>query len=122
VKTVLTLVTGSSAASREAGIRALIDRAPHAPTALILEGLPTGADQFDSLPHPPHIARIALGCICCTGNLPMRVTLDRSLRKRPERLFIGLASTEHLPAIEAFLRAAPYDEWLTLAPLQHFPA
>ena len=84
-------------------------------TAVILEGLPTGSSPFDaSLPPWLTIARIAPGCICCTGNLPMRVTLNRILRQHPERLYISLADSRHLSQVRQFLQQEPYDKWLGL--------
>lgn len=85
------------------------------PTALILEGLPTGATPFDEvLPPWLTIVRIAPGCICCTGNLTMQVTLNRILRQHPQRLYISLADNRHLSRIRQFLQQEPYDKWLGL--------
>lgn len=84
-------------------------------TALILEGLPNGASPFDEqLPSWLTIVRIAPGCICCTGNLTMKVTLNRILRQHPERLYISLADSRHLPQIRQFLQQEPYDKLLGL--------
>jgi G3E family GTPase len=113
--TLTTLVTGSTAAKREAAIAALLE--PQLSTALILEGLPDGAagSLGDSAHSAPRlVSRIAPGCLCCTGNLTMRVTLNRMLRKRPDRLFIALANSEHLEQIRVFLSQAPYDSLLQL--------
>jgi hypothetical protein len=44
----------------------------------------------------------------------MRVTLNRMLRKRPERLFIALANSDHVDQIRLFLSQAPYDSLLQL--------
>lgn len=109
-----TLVSGGSAAAREAAIAAGIDLSLR--TALILEGLPDGAGKLDDLAAqgPLQIARIAPGCLCCTGNLTMRVTLNRALRHPPQRLFISLATTAHLDRIHDFLTQAPYDKLLVL--------
>ncbi len=108
-----TLVTGASAALREAAIAAAL-QAGHR-TELILEGLPDGSPPFgDPLPAWLTVTRVAPGCICCTGNLTMRVTLNRALRRHPERLYIGLASSAHLPQIRQFLLQEPYAEWLSL--------
>jgi hypothetical protein len=108
-----TLVTGATARAREAAIAAAID--PALPTAVLLEGLPDGdstlADAGDA--HLT-IARIAPGCPCCSGNLVMRVTLDRLLRQRPQRLFIALADTAHLDQVRAFLAQEPYGKLLSL--------
>ncbi len=104
---------------REAAIAALIE--PGIRTALILEGLPNGKSSLDDISHDPslQIARIAPGCLCCTGNLTMRVTLNRMLRRPPERLYIGLATPEHLERIRDFLTHAPYDTLLQLTKELH---
>lgn len=111
-----TLVTGASAAAREAAIRTSLAGAGQGGiAAVILEGLPdprsilTPSDSLD-------IQRIAPGCVCCTGNLVLRVTLNRVLRRRPERLYIGLASTEHLDQLRSWLQQPPYDQLLELTP------
>lgn len=108
-----TLVTGAGAAQRENAIASVLESDRR--TALILEGLPDGTSPFGE--PPPSwltIIRIAPGCICCSGNLPMRVTLNRVLRQHPERLYIGLANSAHLPQIRDFLQQEPYDKWLSL--------
>jgi len=109
-----TLVTGASAAAREAAIAAAIESG--LPTALILEGLPSGTMQLDNIAQSPHlhIARIAPGCFCCTGNLTMRVTLNRMLRKQPARLYISLATVDHLEGLRSFLLQPPYNNFLVL--------
>lgn len=113
--TLTTLVTGATAAMREAAIAAAISSPTD--TAIILEGLPSGTSPLDELATDAtgfQLVRIAPGCLCCTGNLTMRVTLNRMLRKKPSRLYIGLASAVHLPQIIAFLSDKPYEELLTL--------
>ncbi|MGV3656246.1 MAG: GTPase [Noviherbaspirillum sp.] len=107
------LVTGKDAAAREAAIAATLD--PGSPTAVILEGLPAPASGPHLLPSPQlRIARIAPGCPCCSGNLTMRVTLNRILRHPPDRLYIGLASSAHLHEVRGFLESAPYDRHIRL--------
>lgn len=113
--TLTTLVTGPTAAKREAAIAALLE--PQLSTALILEGLPDGgAGALDGNMHSATllVSRIAPGCLCCTGNLTMRVTLNRMLRKHPDHLYIALANAEHLDQIRLFLSQAPYDSLLQL--------
>ena len=112
--TTTTLVVGGTAAAREAAIAAALDR--QTSTALILEGLASGQPVFDTAADDPNlkVARIAPGCVCCTGSLTMRVTLNRILRHAPQRLFISLAQDAHLEQIRAFLSNAPYDRLLTL--------
>jgi hypothetical protein len=60
------------------------------------------------------IARIAPGCPCCTGNLTMRVTLNRLLRHSPAQLYISLASASHLDQVRAFLSMQSYRPLLQL--------
>jgi hypothetical protein len=112
--TLTTLVTGAHASAREAAISEAIDTSYS--TALILEGLPDGTAPLESINGLTniHIARIAPGCPCCTGNLTMRVTLNRILRRPPTRLFISLVSADHLEQIRRFLQQPPYDNLLTL--------
>lgn len=110
-----TLVTGPSAAAREAAIGARLQAGQGGLVAVILEGLPDPRSLLtpsDSL----EIHRIAPGCVCCTGNLVLRVTLNRVLRRRPAQLYIGLASTEHLDQLRSWLQQAPYDQLLELTP------
>jgi hypothetical protein len=108
-----TLVTGTGPAAREAAIGARL--APGQPTAVVLEGLPDGRTQLDPS-DTLLIQRIAPGCLHCTGNLVLRVTLNRLLRRPPERLYIGLASMEHLDQLRSWLSAPPYDQLLELTP------
>jgi len=111
--TLLTLVTGGRAGTREAAIAARLDPAQH--TAIILEGLPDGKEMLPSSATPNlQVVRIAPGCMHCIGNLVMRVTLNRMLREKPPRLYISVASTEHLHLLRQFLREPPYSELLTL--------
>jgi hypothetical protein len=141
------LVTGSTAAAREAAIAALLATpfdaasassasvsslaadgaaspasrlpAPAIPfDAVILEGLGVAATPLETGPGL-QVMRIAPGCLCCDGNLVLRVTLNRLLRQRPRRLFIGLASSEHLDQLRSWLAAPPYDQLLALEPTVH---
>lgn len=120
-----TLVTGATAAAREAAICALLAGiAEPAPAAILLEGLASGLDPFDTLPARAsvQIVRIAPGCLCCSGNLTLRVTLNRLLRSGPAHLYISLANSAHLAQIEAFLSTPAYASWLSLAPTVHCDA
>lgn len=120
--TLTTLVTGCSAPARETAIASLLDG--YGSTALILEGMPNGIDRFAPIGHAKklQIARIAPGCVCCTGNLTMRVTLNRILRHAPDRLYIGVATADHLQGIRHFLSQAPYSTLLELTPDLHVQA
>jgi hypothetical protein len=111
---VVTLVTGASAAQREQAIAARL--APLCPTIVILEGFPSGSSPLENLESFSHlkIIRIAAGCLCCTGNLVMRVTLNRILRDPPQQLYLSIADATHLGALRNFLTTAPYDQLLIL--------
>jgi len=116
----VTLVTGPSAGAREAAIASLLGAAastspPDGFNAVILEGLASGSTPIPDL-SSVRLVRLAPGCVCCTGNLVLRVTLNRLLRQGPERLFIGVASSEHLDQLRSWLQAAPYDQLLALNP------
>jgi hypothetical protein len=114
----VTLVTGASAHAREQAIAARLsgfDAAQDGAIGVILEGLADAASPL--VPSASLlISRIASGCLCCTGNLVLRVTLNRMLRQRPARLFIGVARSEHLDQLRSWLHSAPYDQLLELAP------
>ena len=107
-----TLVTGASPAIREAAIRSAIS--PDIRTAVILEGIPDANSSLSDNALQLQIARIAPGCLCCTGNLTMRVTLNRLLRGKPEQVYIGMATASHIEQLRAFLSGPPYDNLLAL--------
>jgi hypothetical protein len=115
----VTLVTGASPHTREAAIaekmHQLFSLSAAGVDAVILEGL---ADAHTPLRASASLllARIAAGCLCCAGNLVLRVTLNRLLRQRPQRLFIGVARSEHLDQLRSWLAQAPYDQLLELGP------
>lgn len=120
--TPLTLVSGGRAAEREAAIAQALQ--PGQPAAVILEGLADGhailADLAEQIPPSPsfplQLLRIAPGCLCCSGNLVLRVTLNRLLRHPPARLFISLADASHIEQLRTWLTASPYDVLLALEP------
>ncbi|RZA36097.1 MAG: GTPase [Lysobacteraceae bacterium] len=121
VRVATTLVTGTSPGAREAAIAALLYGAPAAPggfNAVILEGLASGTSSIPTN-SSVRLVRLAAGCVCCTGSLVLRVTLNRLLRQGPERLFIGVASSEHLDQLRSWLQEAPYDQLLALDPTVH---
>ena len=111
--TLVTLVAGADADAREAAIAARTATLLHsgATCAVILEGLPAQPANFD-----PAVALVRLAplCPCCTGNLTMRVTLNRMLRRPPDQIFISIVDPTHLGATRAFLSATPYATLLTL--------
>jgi hypothetical protein len=131
-RTQTTLVIGADAGARETAIAAAVaspgtgcsgagDDVATTTTAIILEGLPAGITILEAAQTaaalagaPLTVVRIAPGCLCCSGNMIMRVTLNRILRQAPANLFISLANANHLAQIRTFLTQPPYDDWLTL--------
>ena len=113
-----TLVTGASPREREETIAQLVMHQNGACFAIILEGLPSGEPILQPSPHLL-MERIAPGCLCCTGNLVLRVTLNRLLRRQPDRLVIGVANAGHLDQLRSWLQSPPYDQLLELGPTHH---
>jgi hypothetical protein len=110
--TLTTLVIGGRASARESAIaQALL---PGSASAVILEGLADGRSMLADHVSSPHVVRIAPGCLCCSGNMILRVTLNRILRHPPARLFISLANCEHVGQLRQWLSQTPYDGLLTL--------
>jgi hypothetical protein len=72
--------------------------APH--LAVIAEG------AFFELTVPQNVtvARLAAGCVCCVGLLPMQVTLTRLLRTvRPRALLLLLADAAHFERVRSMV-------------------
>ncbi|MBI3284434.1 MAG: GTPase [Burkholderiales bacterium] len=112
MSTALTLVSGGSYAQREAAIAAALPQLlPGLTVAVLLEGLPDGQPELQAGPQLL-LQRIAPGCLCCIGNLALRVTLNRLLRRRPAHLFLAVAGTAHLENLRLTLQQAPYDHLL----------
>lgn len=132
-RTRVTLVAGGKAGQREALIAAAL--APGQSGAVILEGLADASSALAALAggasaHPanaaampsdasghagaaaqvlPQITRIAPGCLCCAGNLVLRVTLNRLLRRPPAQLFISLADATHIEQLRLWLAGPQYQ-------------
>ena len=109
-------MVGATARAREQAIGALLaGLAPTARAAAVLEGLPDGKlNLVASTTLDLH--RIAPACLCCTGNLVLRVTLNRILRLRPDCLMIGVAVPDHIDQLRSWLQDRPYDQLLVLTP------
>ena len=105
----VTLASGAPL-ERENLIAGAID--PSGTSVVILEGLPTASSALDDLAAAAQdrlqLIRVAAGCICCTGNLVMRVTLNRVLRQRPQHIYIGIADPGHVDGVKNFLSSPPY--------------
>jgi hypothetical protein len=68
--------------------------------AVLVEG------SFSVLDLPPEVplARLGAGCVCCMGQVPLRVGLTRMVRSvRPDAVLLVLAYGEHLARVRALL-------------------
>jgi G3E family GTPase len=110
-----TLVYGGNSTAREQAITARFDAS--CSTVVIAEGISGTDATLQSLEtrQQLQVFRIAPGCPCCSGNLTMRVTLNRILRRPPQRLYLSLASAAHLPQIRNFLQEVQYQSLLSLS-------
>lgn len=109
-----TLVSGARAGQREAAIAAALT--PGVAAAVVLEGLADANSPLADADPAVRVLRIAPGCLCCAGNLVLRVTLNRLLRRPPAQLFISLANADHLGQLRAMLSSQPYGDLLALEP------
>ncbi|MFN7570566.1 MAG: hypothetical protein ACK5TK_03775 [Betaproteobacteria bacterium] len=93
------------ATAQQAALDAWLDArrqaADESPAAVVAEGA-----FFDlALPDGIALLRLAPGCACCVGQLPLRVGLMRLLReRRPQSVLLLIASDEHRQRIEEMLR------------------
>jgi hypothetical protein len=96
----ITLCRARGPAVQQASLEAWLATSPARPRAVIAEGL------FSELAAPADVvvARLAAGCVCCLGLVPLRVTLTRLLRSvRPREVLLLVAADEHLPRLRAQL-------------------
>ncbi|MDZ7652971.1 MAG: hypothetical protein U5L03_10650 [Burkholderiaceae bacterium] len=98
----VSLRRAAGAQARQAMLDSWLATVPAAPRAVIAEG--TFADF--AVPDDVTVARVAAGCVCCVGLVPLRVTLTRLLRTvRPRALLLLVATDDHLPRLRAMLAA-----------------
>jgi hypothetical protein len=77
------------------------------PPDVVASGLAVLAEgAFFELAVPPEVAleRLAGGCVCCIGLLPLQVTLTRLLRsRRPASILLLLSDASHLERVHALV-------------------
>jgi hypothetical protein len=98
----VSLRRAAGAQARQAALDSWLAAVPAAPRAVIAEG------AFADLAAPDDVtvARVAAGCVCCVGLVPLRVTLTRLLRTvRPRSLLLLVVTDDHLPRLRALLAA-----------------
>jgi len=68
--------------------------------AAFIEGLTAAPDLPDDVPA----TRLAAGCVCCVGQVPLRVGITRAVRSaRPQALLLVLPGGAHRPRVRALL-------------------
>lgn len=68
--------------------------------AILIEGAFTALDAPPGVP----VTRLGAGCVCCLGQVPLRVGLTRMVRAlRPDAVLLVLASGDHLARVRALL-------------------
>ena len=122
-----TLFAGGLPAIREQALFDKVQSVLNQPNAqasqisIIAEGLPSGSSPLDELStHPQlHIVRLAPACLCCAGNLVLKVHLNRVITRAKRNsavpfLFISLVDAQHLAQLQSQLSQAPLDQHLRL--------
>jgi hypothetical protein len=111
----VTLVVGGDSTRREMAIAARA--VPGQRITALVEGLPSTVVLQGGPAAPPamQVIRIAPGCPCCSGNLSLRVTLNRALRDNPDQLYLSLANREHLAGVINFLQEDQYQSRLEIS-------
>ena len=114
--TLVSLVFGGNQAARERAIAAAI--ASDISSAAIIEGMPSGESALDDKTQESDLElfRVAAGCPCCSGNLTIRVTLNRALKRRPARLYLSLSNAAHKSQVLDFLQEPQYLALLKIGP------
>ena len=103
--TILHLVYGANQTVRENAIKTQMT--PTVFAIALLEGMALNNASPDPLASMK-VVRMAAGCPCCTGNLTMRVMLNRALKEKPDRVFLSLANFAHLTSVRDFLQEDQY--------------
>ncbi len=112
--TIVTPVYGGTSKAREAAIAARVTDGIK--TAAIIEGFAGIGVLTDGLAPSTdlQLIHLAAGCLCCTGQLAMRVTLNRLLRNQPDQIYLSLANSEHLTGVINFLKEDQYHRRLKI--------
>jgi hypothetical protein len=92
------VVVGAAAA--QPAIDAWLATAPPGRRAIVVEC----AFSVLSVPADVPLTRLGAGCVCCLGQVPLRVGLTRMVRSvRPDAVLLVLGHGEHLERVRALL-------------------
>jgi hypothetical protein len=100
----VTLRVARGQAEQQATLDAWID-ARRAPTdGRALAAIAEGAFFELRSPAGVALARLAPGCVCCAGEVPLRTTLTRIVRAhRPAEVLVLISADAHLPRVRRLL-------------------
>lgn len=111
----VTLRTARGQAAQQAALDAWIDARRAAADGRGLAVIAEGAFFDLSCPAGVALARLAPGCVCCVGEVPLRTTLTRIVRShRPTELLLLIATDEHLERVRRLLAEARLGVPVTL--------
>lgn len=104
----VTIRTARGQAAQQAALDAWIDARRAAADGRALAAIAEGAFFELECPADVALARLAPGCVCCIGEVPLRTALTRIVRAhRPHALLLLIAADEHLERVRRLLRAVP---------------
>lgn len=96
----VTIRAARGQAAQQAALDAWIDARRAAADGRALAAVAEGAFFALSCPSDVALARLAPGCVCCAGELPLRTALARIVRAhRPAELLVLIAADAHLPRV-----------------------
>lgn len=92
----------AAAAAQPAAIETWLKSHPSGRRAILAEA----GMQALATPADVELMRLMAGCICCIGQVPMRIALVRLLRQRPslDDLLVLVAGETHLDRVRALLQ------------------
>lgn len=103
----VTLRVARGRAAQQAALDAWIDARRAAADGRGLAVIAEGAFFELNCPAGVALARLAPGCVCCVGAVPLRTTLVRIVRAhRPAELLLLIAADEHLERVRRLLAEA----------------
>ena len=108
MKTPVNLITGFLGVGKTTATLDLLARRPaHAPWAVLVNEFgQVGIDGATLMQDGVAVREVPGGCICCSAQLPLRVTLTRLLREvRPQRLLIEPTGIGHPAGVIDVLRS-----------------
>jgi hypothetical protein len=87
-------------ADTQRAVEAWLDATAAAQRAVFVEGVFIALE----LPSDVSVTRLASGCVCCMGQVPLRVGITRAVRSlRPEELLLVISHGEHFQRVRALL-------------------